>query len=70
MLPSFKLLSRHKTAAKILICVFPSPQHDPSLDLWEIIPCAKYTLKQWNPLFHLLKAMSVLFQHPQIQTQA
>lgn len=71
MLPRFKLLSRHKPAAKSLICVFPSPQNMiPSLGLWEIIPGAKYTLKQSNPLFHLLKAMSVLFQHPQIQAHA
>lgn len=71
MLPSFKLLSRHKPAAKILIYVFPSPGNMiPSLDLWEIIPSAKYTLKHWNPLFHPLKAMSVLFQHPEIQTHA
>lgn len=71
MLPSFKLLSRHKHAAKILVCVLPSSQKlIPSLNVWEIIPSAKYTLKQWSPLFHLLKAMSVLFQCPQIQTRA
>lgn len=50
MLPSFKLHCRHKPAVKRLICVFPSPQNMiPSLDLWEIIPSARYTLKQWEP---------------------
>lgn len=50
MLPSFKLLSRHKPTAKILICVFPSPQNMiPSLDLWEMIPSAKIHFEAMKP---------------------
>lgn len=69
MPPCSKLLSRLYTATKFLVHVFPSLQNMIlSLDLWDIFPSARYTLKQWNPLFHLLKKINVFLNHSQSQT--